>query len=264
MSKVSVITVVYNAADRIEETIRSVVSQDYADIEYIIKDGGSADGTLAIAAQYAKQYPYIKLVSGPDKGIYDAMNIAAAMSTGEVIEFLNAGDRFAAPDVVSRAMAVMTSSGSDIVFGDLMYENPDGTTDIRTYPQSCAKRIYYLTGDVINHQVIFARRALLGNKPFDTSLRICADREWMMRIGAYTPKMKMTSLGFIVAVYPLDGMSVINKERYRKEAVICIRRHMPWGYPLFAVFELFRSNKVLAKLLHRLYELLYLSKANVS
>ncbi len=260
MSKLSVITVVYNAADRIEETIRSVITQDYEDIEYIIKDGGSDDGTYDIARRYADEYPYIKLISGPDKGIYDAMNIAAGMAGGDVMEFLNAGDRFASGDVVRTAMEVLTSTGSDIVFGDLMYENRDGTTDIRTYPQSCAKRIYYLTGDVINHQVIFAKRELLSGKPFDTSLKICADREWMMRIGAYTPHLKMTSLGFVVAVYPLDGASVVNKDRYRKEAVVCIKRHMPWGYPVFALFEMFRSNRILAKILHGVYELLYFAK----
>ncbi|MCR5302444.1 MAG: glycosyltransferase [Lachnospiraceae bacterium] len=259
-TKLTVITVVFNAADRIEDTIRSVLSQDYEDIEYIIKDGGSDDDTPVIVKRYADDDDRIKYVQGPDKGIYDAMNIALSEASGGVIEFLNAGDRFASPDVCSRAMSVMTGSGSDIVFGDLMYENPDGTTDIRRYPQSCAKKIYYLTGDVINHQVIFAKRELFDNALFDTTLKICADREWMMRIRAYTPVRKMTALGFVVAIYPLDGYSVINKERYRREATACIRRHMPLGYPVYAVFEFIRSNRYLAGLLHRLYKLLYMAK----
>lgn len=255
--KLTVITVVYNAANRIQATIDSVIGQDYDDIEYIIKDGGSTDGTCEIVKEAAGKYGNVKYLSGSDKGIYDAMNIALAHATGDVVEFLNAGDRFAYPDVVSRAMTVMRDNGSDIVYGDVLYENPDGTVNRRSYPQSCSKKMYFLTGDAINHQVLFARRYLFAGNVFDTSFRICADREWMLRVGAYRPKCQMSALGFVVAMYPLDGESVINKEIYKTESDMCIKRYMPWGYPVYAAFELIRSNTVLSQVLHRIYKCLY-------
>ncbi len=255
--KLTVITVVYNAANRIQATIDSVIGQDYDDIEYIIKDGGSTDGTREIVKEAAGKYGNVKYLSGSDKGIYDAMNIALAHATGDVVEFLNAGDRFAYPDVVSRAMTVMRDNGSDIVYGDVLYENPDGTVNRRSYPQSCSKKMYFLTGDAINHQVLFARRYLFAGNVFDTSFRICADREWMLRVGAYRPKCQMSALGFVVATYPLDGESVINKEIYKTESDMCIKRYMPWGYPVYAAFELIRSNTVLSQVLHRIYKCLY-------
>ena len=255
--KLTVVTVVYNECERIKDTIESVVGQDYCEIEYIIKDGGSTDGTLEIVEEYVSRDDRIKCVVGEDKGIYDAMNIGLEEATGDVIEFLNAGDRFASLDTVSKAIAVMSENGSDIVYGDVIYESPEGTTNIRTYPQSCSSRFYYLTGDCINHQVIFAKKELFIGSNFDTSFKICADREWMLRVGAYRPKCRMSALGFVVAIYPLDGASVINKELYKKEADICIKRYMPWGYPVYALFELFRSSRVLSGILHSLYERVY-------
>lgn len=255
--KLTVITIVYNAVDRIKSTMESVLGQDYDDIDYIIKDGGSDDGTLDIIREYAQKFSNIRFISESDSGIYDAMNVAVKMASGDVIHFLNAGDRFDSKTVVSRAMNVMAEKSSDIVYGDVLYENPDGTTDVRAYPQSCSSRLYYLTGDAINHQVMFARRSLFENNLFDTSFIICADREWMLRIGAYTPKRKMTALSFVIARYPLDGVSVINKELYKSEADACIKKYMPLGYPVYFIFEFFRSQKKLSKWLHELYKFLY-------
>ena len=255
--QLTVITVVYNAADRIKATIESVISQDYDNIEFIIKDGGSTDGTLCTVNDYADRFDNISVITGKDRGIYDAMNIALSAASGDVVEFLNAGDRFVSSDTVSKAMAVMSETGADIVYGDVIYENPDGTTNVRTYPQSCSSRFYFLTGDCINHQVMFTRNELFIGEDFDTSFKICADREWMLRAGAYRPKRRMSALGFAVAIYPLDGASVVNRELYKREADICIKSYMPWGYPIYALFDLFRSNGFLSVILHNIYERIY-------
>lgn len=257
--KLSVITVVLNDSDRVADTIESVLSQDYENIEYIIKDGCSTDGTIDIIKQYAQNNDRIVYISEPDKGIYDAMNMALMRATGDVVGFLNAGDRYVSADVVLHALSVMEDTRSDIVYGDVLYENPDGSTDIRSYPQSCSRKIYYLTGDCINHQVMFFQRELFKDNLFDTSFKICADREWMIRTGAYSPHCKMTALGFTVAAYPLDGASIINKDLYNREASLCVRRHLPLGYPIFAVFSFFRSNTVMRSVLHNIYKSLYIN-----
>ncbi len=255
--KITVITVVYNAAPLLQATIDSVTSQDYDNIEYIIKDGGSKDGTLDIIVENAKKYPYIRYVSEIDQGLYYAMNTALDMATGDVVEFLNAGDRFASKDVISRAIKIMEKTGADVVYGDIIYESPDGGMLKRVFPSSCSLRAYYLTGDSINHQAMFIKMSLFSESRFDTSFRICADREWMMRSKIWRPKRQMVPLGFLVAIYPVGGISDVEKERYKEEASLCIRKHMPWGYPIFALFELFRNNDKLARLLHKIYNLLY-------
>ena len=96
--KISVVTVCYNSVDSIEETMLSVLNQTYSDVEYIIIDGGSTDGTVDIIKKYADRLVY--WVSEPDKGIYDAMNKGIAAATGDYINFMNSGDRFASTNVI--------------------------------------------------------------------------------------------------------------------------------------------------------------------
>lgn len=255
--KITVITVVKNGADRLRATIDSVVSQDYDNIEYIIKDGGSTDGTVDIIKEYADHYDNIRYMTSADQGIYDAMNTGLDMSSGDVIEFLNAGDRFVERDVVSRAMMSMVENDADIVYGDIIYINANVGSFRRAYPKTCSLKIYYLTGDVINHQVIFAKRKLFEGNRFDISYRICADMEWLLRIRAYRPVRKMVSLGFPVAYYPVDGVSAIDIDRYKQEVGMCIKKHIPIGYPVCALFEIVRSNRITAGILHWFYERAY-------
>lgn len=257
MLKTTIITVVYNAVDKIRATIESVVGQDHNNIEYIIKDGGSSDGTLEIIGEYLDQYSNMKLIEGCDRGIYDAMNVALNEATGDIIEFLNAGDRFASSDVVSKAVLALCNTKSDIVYGDVLYENENGTTNVRAYTKSCSCILYFLTGDVINHQAMFAKKKLFDENRFDISYKICADREWMMRTGAYRPKCRMAALGFTVVIYPLDGVSVINKDCYKREASTCVKKYLPWGYWVYTVFELLRSNKKSSDILHSIYKCVF-------
>ena len=256
----TVVTVVKNDAAGIRRTIDSVIEQDYGDIEYVIKDGGSTDGTVDIIKDAASAYPFIRYVSSKDGGIYDAMNQAMRLVSGSYVNFLNAGDYYASSFVVSRVALAAGQTRAAALYGDIIYINEDGSKELRRYGRFCANRLYYLTGDCINHQALFVAAKLLRREHFDTSYRICADREWMLRVGLHDRRMKMKCLGFPIAFYPLDGASVINKAAYRAEADRCIKKHMGAGYPVFAFFEFLRDNKKLAELLHRVYRAVLIDK----
>lgn len=119
---VSVVTVVYNRAQELETTLASVVNQTYGQVEYIIVDGGSTDGTLDIIKKYEDRIDF--WISEPDKGIYDAMNKAIDLATGEWINFMNSGDRFAAPDALTFFERPFSA---DVVYGDAEIEYPGFT-----------------------------------------------------------------------------------------------------------------------------------------
>jgi len=126
--KISIITVSYNSAMTIRDTIDSVLSQSYKNIEYIVVDGASKDSTMAIVNEYGDKIS--KVVSEPDKGIYDAMNKGISFATGDVIGILNSDDFYESNDVVeSVADSFSSSQDSQVVFGDVVFVNGD---DLKT------------------------------------------------------------------------------------------------------------------------------------
>lgn len=118
--KISVITVCYNAVDTLEKTIQSVLEQTYHNIEYIIIDGGSTDGTVEIIHRYVDYLAY--WVSEPDRGIYDAMNKGIERATGEWVNFMNAGDYFYNYDVISNVFKVLQKA--DVMTGISFMDYP--------------------------------------------------------------------------------------------------------------------------------------------
>ena len=258
--KFSIITVCYNAQDEIEKTIQSVLSQTYIEYEYIIVDGKSTDHTLAIIEKYAQVNDRIRFISEADSGLYHAMNKGIGLAKGDYIQFLNAGDFFVDVNVLSRVSAYTNMCASDVLFGNIIYQYRSGKTKKRVYKQSCAKALYYLTGDCINHQAMFASRSCFDNCLFDyENYRICADREWMMRL--CKKHVDFNAIGETIVQYSLspDSISVKNKALRKKEEAECIKKHFPLGYPIYLIFEFFRSNKRLKKVLHSIYKKLYIT-----
>lgn len=257
---ISIITVCYNAELIIEKTIRSVMAQTYPWLEYLIIDGASTDGTEALVRPFAGQ-GVLQWYSEPDQGIYDAMNKGAEKATGDYLYFLNAGDTLFDPGVMERMAARCTPSRAEVLYGDITYVHPDGHTEQRMYGSSCGRLIYYLTGDCINHQAVLAHRACFDDIRFDTEhYRICADRDWMLRLKKR--KVPFVPTGEMIAYYSLDenSASVKNKTDYQREAKYCIRKHLPWGYPVFSLFEFCRNSRVLSGLLHGVYRVLYIRR----
>lgn len=255
--KISVITVCYNAENVIERTMRSVLSQNYTDIEYIIVDGASSDNTMEMIRRYATDIR-IRYLSEPDRGIYDAMNKGIQLATGDYLEFLNAGDAFVDSDIVGTVVQKIEQNPADVVYGDIIYEYPDHTTSVRVYGQFCASLFYYLLGDCINHQAIFAKRECFETHKFNTEYQICADREWMIRLKKEGKRFR--TLNMLICKYPLDenSVSICNKELYDKEAERCIKEHLKAGYPIYWLFNKIRGGRMSAKILHFGYKLIFL------
>lgn len=179
--KVSIITIAYNAANTIEETIQSVVNQSYDSIEYILIDGGSTDDTLDIAGRYKAKIN--KLISEPDKGVYDAMNKGLALAEGEIVAILNADDAYANSRVIANVVAAFERSGSDVCYGDLEYVDRNNTSKvIRRWISGEYKKSAFLDGWMPPHPAFFAKRKLYTEFGlFNTALKTSADYELMLR-----------------------------------------------------------------------------------
>ena len=174
--KVSIITVVYNGVAHLEQTIQNVLKQSYDNIEYIIIDGGSIDGTVEIIKRYADRVSY--WVSEADGGIYDAMNKGIANATGEIVGLINADDWYEV-DAVEKVVQIFESREADVVHGGMFILKEDGEGFVKTAVSDLSN---LSKGMLLNHPTVFAKRSLYEKYGgFDTSYRIVADWEMMMR-----------------------------------------------------------------------------------
>lgn len=179
--KFSIITVCYNSAQTIEDTLRSVAAQTWPDIEHIVVDGGSRDSTLAIIERYRQSLAQV--ISEPDHGIYDAMNKGVRAATGEVIGFLNADDVYAHVNVLADVGNLMKQECLDALFGDVEFfrsENP--TLAVRRYSSARFRPERISWGWMPAHPALFLRREVFQSVgPFRTDYRIAGDFEFVAR-----------------------------------------------------------------------------------
>lgn len=181
--KISIITVCYNSEKTIRDTIESVLTQDYTNIEYIIVDGGSSDGTLDVINEYKDRIDSI--VSEPDNGIYDAMNKGIQSATGDVIGILNSDDFYANPNVISEVVNQFISNPDlSMVFGDIVFVEPSNTEKIVRYYGSRKFKAWKLRfGWMPPHTASFIKRSTyeqVGTYSFN--YKIAADYELFVRI----------------------------------------------------------------------------------
>ncbi|WP_244369894.1 glycosyltransferase family 2 protein [Pseudoalteromonas xiamenensis] len=176
--KISIITVCYNSAAIIEDTIKSVIAQTYDNIEYIIVDGGSKDETLTIVEKYKEHVDV--LISEPDKGIYDAMNKGIEVSTGEIVGILNSDDFYEREDVI-RAVVENFDSSIDLLFGDLVFVKPENLKKVtRYYSLPKFKRWHLRFGWMPPHPATFIRKEVYNQFGlYKTHYRISADYEFL-------------------------------------------------------------------------------------
>jgi glycosyltransferase involved in cell wall biosynthesis len=196
MTKVSIVTVVYNNSQTIRCAIESILAQDYPNIEYIIIDGASTDGTIEIVKSYGDRIT--KFISEPDRGIYDAMNKGISLASGDIIGILNSDDFYASTDIISTVVNTMDKLQVDSVFGDLVYVKPDNLTKIvRYYPSDKFHPELFAYGWEPPHPTFFVKRTAYQKYGlFKTSYKIGADFDLMSRFlyksnisHAYIPKV---------------------------------------------------------------------------
>ena len=177
MKKVSIITTTYNDSANLRKTIQQVEAQDYENIEYIIVDGASKDDTLQVIAEAKERFgDRLVWISEKDSGIYDAINKGLRLATGDFIGLCF--DQFAAPDVVSKMVAIMEKEGTDGVHGDLNYV--DGEKIVRKWRQGQGN---IRTGWMPGHPTLYLRKEVYETYGlYKTDYRISADYEYMIRI----------------------------------------------------------------------------------
>ena len=183
--KVSVITVTYNSAKTILDTMCSVLAQTYKDIEYIIVDGLSSDGTIEIIQSLEDRFDgRLKYISEPDKGIYDAMNKGIAMATGDVVGILNSDDYFTSSDVIFKVVAEFTQYDIDAVFGDIHFIY-DGQPDrvVRYYSSKAFRPFWLRFGFMPAHPSLYLKHQLYKEVgEYSTDYMIGSDFEMMVRL----------------------------------------------------------------------------------
>lgn len=179
--KISIITAVFNRADTVRQAVESVLSQCHTDIELLIQDGGSTDGTLEVLRGIDE--PRLNLISEADDGIYDALNRAIARTTGDVVGLMHSDDFFAAPDVLSKVAHAFEDPDIDGVYGDLTYvSSQDPERVIRYWRAGAYKPAKLKRGWMPPHPTLYLRREVFENYGlYDTSFRIAADYDAMLR-----------------------------------------------------------------------------------
>ncbi len=208
---ISVITVCFNEEAEIDRTLDSIYSQVYRDYEVIVKDGGSKDRTVEKAEKwrdrFIKKGVGFKLISGPDKGIYDGMNEGAQAAEGEFVNFMNAGDSFFSRTVLQDIFEDRDYAGTDLIYGDAAEEEFGELHYFRKCPELIESRMPF------SHQSVFVRRSLLLENPFDLKYRIAADYDFLLKL--HDKGCIFTDSGVIVAKVGKTGTSSVRlKDTY--------------------------------------------------
>lgn len=226
----SVITVTYNAADVLEDTIQSVITQTYHHVEYIIIDGGSTDGTLDIIRRYRDRIACV--VSERDRGLYDAMNKGMARATGDYLIFLNAGDSFHEDDTLLHAVHSLAGGEElpDVIYGETELVDREGHF-VRMRRLSAPGRLTWRSfrqGMLVCHQAFWPKAEIAPQ--YDLRYRFSADFDWCIRILKQAKATHNTRLTLID--YLDEGLTTRNHRASLLERFRIMARHYGWACTL--------------------------------
>lgn len=213
--KISIITICYNNEKEIRSTIESVLNQTYSDIEYIIKDGGSKDGTLSIVDEYKDKIS--KVISCPDNGIYDAINQGIKAASGDIIGLIHAGDCLFDRSTIQKIARFFDSNkGLEISYGHSVIVDENGTVQrvnrSPEYNKSLCRRGWFPS-----HQSIYARKDIFERfGVYDTQIGWAADYQWFIRT-FYVQSLNIKLLDDYIVRFSTGGTSTSNyKSRLTK------------------------------------------------
>jgi glycosyltransferase involved in cell wall biosynthesis len=230
--KISIITITYNAEKHLERTLKSVILQTYTNKEYIIIDGNSTDGTLAIIKRNAHYLDY--WISEPDKGLYDAMNKGLAQATGDYVVFMNAGDTFYEDTTLEKVFAL--NADADVYYGDAMIiaENSLQPLGLRSQitPHCLPERLSWKDlrkGLVVCHQAFIVKKSIC--EPYDLTYTLSADIDWVIRVLKKATKVVNTQE--IIATYLLGGLTTQKRNISLQERYQILQKHFGFLPNLF-------------------------------
>lgn len=227
--KVSIITSCFNREATIAQTIESVLAQDYPDIEYIIIDGASKDNSLQIIRKY--EHKITKIISEPDKGMYEAINKGLKLATGDIVGLLHSDDFFFSKSVISNIVATFKQSNADLVYGNGLYVDPQNTNQIvRNWISGNYRRWKVRCGWLPLHPTVYIKKKLIEKIGlYDESYRIAADSEFLIRY-LYKTKIQISYLNQYVVKMRMGGLSTsltCRKQMWQED----VRLYNKHGFP---------------------------------
>lgn len=249
--KISIVTVCYNAVKTIEQTIESVLAQSYNDFEYIVVDGGSGDGTVAVLEKYKDRIRYI---SEKDQGIYDAMNKGVVMATGEVIGIIGADDFYPDTEVLSRVGEAFRRNNTDSAYGDVKFVDPEDTGKVvRFWKDKDYDRANWLKGWMPPHIAFYLKKSAYEKYGlYKTEFTCAGDYELMLRMlyknelsSQYIPATLMTMRVGGTSSASLKHRYIANMEDRKAWRINHLKPkwYTLWMKPLGKIGQLFAKEK---------------------
>lgn len=240
---ITIATVTYNAEATLARTLKSVAAQDYPRVEHLIVDGRSKDGTLLLIQRYVEQntneeIPHnIRLICEHDNGLYDAMNKAIQLATGDYIVFLNAGDKLKTPQTLTRLVESMEWIKGDranpaIVYGETDLVDDEGRF-IRHRRLSAPEKLTwrsFLSGMLVCHQSFYVRTDLARTEPYNLKYRFSADYDWCIRLMKKAAKRKLPIVNsrLVLTDYLNEGLTTKNHRKSLVERLRLMAHHYGW------------------------------------
>ena len=228
--KISIVTATYNSGRTLRDTIESVLRQSFVDYEFIIKDGGSRDNTLAVIQEYAPKFgDRLKVVSEPDMGIYDAMNKGMQMATGDFVGLLNSDDFFTSDDSLMTIANTLKQNDVDAVYGDIHFVKDSNLAKCVRYYSSAHFRCPLMRfGMMPAHPSFYCKKSVYEKYGFfDTSYKIAADFENLLRL-LYLGKIKTRYIKKDFVTMRTGGASTAgfaSRKQIMKEHLRALKEH---------------------------------------
>lgn len=246
--KISIITITFNSAKTLKRALESIQHQTYADIEHVIVDGASTDGTREMIESYAKAHKNVRWVSEPDDGIYNAINKGIKIATGDVVGFLHSDDIFNSADSIEQIAHAFDESGADIVYGDLQYVRAGKV--VRRWQSNAFHPRSLKYGWMPPHPTMYVRREVYEQVgPYDEWFRISADYDMILRL--FQADYKTHYIPFVLVSMETGGAS--NKDtkarlsKTQEDFLVLKKNHVGAGLLTVACKQLRKIKQFIRK-----------------